>query len=267
MLVAETETDYRFVTQPAHAALAGRLAHAWSREGDLSPAVAMAVSNHDNGWWVHDRRPHLGEDGTPAGVGDVPPETWVEFYERGIDGVVDLDPYAGLLASLHGAGLRRKRYGLTDGPPADHPAYERFVEREHRRQQDLAGDLPSTRLSAADEEALATLHETGTVADTESRLWRDYRLLQTWDLCSIALCTATPGASTGIPTAPTGHIVVEARDATTATVDPYPFGTAPLTVSVPVRTVEKGSFETDADLCREYYRGPERDLAIIVRPD
>ncbi|WP_340098473.1 DUF3891 family protein [Salinibaculum salinum] len=266
MLVAETETAYRFVTQPAHAALAGRLARMWVREADTTdPEVAMAVYNHDNGWWAHDRCPHLTDDGTPAGVGDVPPETWVEFYESGIDSVVQLDPYAGLLASMHGSGLRRERYGLTDGPPSDHPAYDEFVDREERRQRQLASELPAGRLSSADENALSTLHETGTVDDSESRLWRAYRLLETWDICSIALCTATAGATTEIPTAPAADVLVEAVDDATVTVVPYPFETSPLTVQVPTRTVDKESFDTESALCREYYRTREEFRSITVK--
>ncbi len=265
MLVAETETEYRFVTQPAHAALAGRLAEMWVREDDTAataPEVAMATYNHDNGWWAYDRRPHLTDDGTPVGVGDVPAETWVEFYESGIDSVVELDPYAGLLASLHGSGLRRERYGLTDGPPSDHAAYDEFVDREERRQRRLAAE--EGRLSSADEAALATLHQTGTVDDTESRLWREYRLLETWDICSIALCTATAGATTEIPTAPSADVLVEAVDDATVTVEPYPFETSPLTVQVPTRTVEKESFDTESALCREYYRTTEEFRSITV---
>lgn len=269
MLVAETETAYRFVTQPAHAALAGRLADWWVREDDTAataPEVAMATDNHDNGWWEYDRCPHLTDVGTPVGVGDVPAETWVEFYESGIDSVVALDPYAGLLASMHGSGLRRERYGLTDGPPSDHPTYEEFVDREERRQRQLAAELPEEYLTEADKTALATLHETGTVDDTESRLWREYRLLETWDICSIALCTATVGATTEIPTAPSADVLVEAVDETTVTVKPYPFEESPLTVQVPTRTVEKESFDTESGLCREYYRASEEFRSITVKP-
>jgi hypothetical protein len=268
MLVADTEREYRFVTQPAHAALAGRLAERWVRKDDTSvttPEVAMAVYNHDNGWWAHDRRPRLTDDGTPAGVGDVPAKTWVEFYESGTDSVVQLDPYAGLLASMHGSGLRRERYGLTDGPPSDHPSYDEFVDREERRQRQLAAGLPAEYLAEADETALETLHEVGTVDAPGSRLWREYRLLETWDICSIALCTATAGTTTEIPTAPLRDIVVEAVDDTTVTIEPYPFEKSPLTVQVPTRTVEKESFDTESALCREYYRSTEEFRSITVK--
>lgn len=264
MLIAETETEYRFVTQPAHAALAGRLAEKWDTAA-TAPEVAMATYNHDNGWWEYDRCPHLTDDGTPVGVGDVPAETWVKFYESGIDSVVELDPYAGLLASMHGSGLRRERYGLTDGPPSGHPAYAEFVDREEHRQRQLVAELSEEFLSDADKTALETLHETGSVDATGSRLWREYRLLETWDICSIALCTATAGATTEIPTAPSADILVEAVDDATVTVEPYPFETSPLTVQVPTRTVEKESFNTESALCREYYQTTEAFRSITVK--
>lgn len=265
MLVAETADHYRFVTQTAHAAVAGQFAESWGRNEFESPtpraAVVAAVHNHDNGWWAYDRRPHL-DGGTPVGFRDVPPETWVGFYESGIESVAGMDRYAGLLASMHGSGLRRQRYGLSPAMPADQPAYEPFVAAEERRQRQLAEamtDADDDRLTAADRTLLDALHESGTAPpEPGSRLWRNYRLLQAWDRLSLAVCgTLDPGETTDIGPVPTAEdevtLTVEARPDEQFQIEPYPFWTAPLLLSVPVRRVRVDGFETESELFDRYY--------------
>lgn len=47
------------------------------------------------------------------GFTDIPAETWIDLYGDGIDTVIETDPYAGLLVSMHGSRLHRQRYGLS----------------------------------------------------------------------------------------------------------------------------------------------------------
>jgi hypothetical protein len=278
MLVAQRDGTYRFVTQTAHAAVAGQFAERWGSEAFESPtpraAVTAAAHNHDNGWWAYDRRPHL-DGGEPVDFRGVPPDTWVEFYESGIDSVVGMDPYAGLLTSLHGSGLRRQRYGLAPSMPANQPAYDSFVAGEERRQRRLADALArDERLTATDEALLDALHNSGTPpAETDSRLWDNYRLLQAWDRLSLAVCgTLDPGERTAVGPVPTAAgaeetLTVEARSTEEFRVGPYPFEDTPLTVHVQMRTVAAGSFETEAELFERYYGGPSRTLAVTLCPD
>lgn len=278
MLVAERDGAYRFVTQTAHAAVAGTFAERWGGGGFEPPTplapVTAAAHNHDNGWWAYDRRPHL-DGGEPVDFRGVPPETWVEFYENGIESVAELDPYAGLLASMHGSGLRQQRYGLSPSMPADQPAYTSFVDREEQRQRRLAEAMAADeRLTAADETLLDALQESGEPpTDTDSRLWDNYRLLQAWDRLSLAVCgTLAPGETTDVGPVPTGTrsaetLTVEARSDEEVLVAPYPFETEPLTVSVPARTVDANSFETETELFEAYYGVRRRDGEVSVRPE
>ncbi|MFC7133059.1 MULTISPECIES: DUF3891 family protein [Salinibaculum] len=273
MLIAERDARYRFVTQPAHARVAGRLAEHWGGDGfdrpEPSPAVVTATYNHDNGWWRYDRQPHRDASGDLVGVRDVPPARWVEFYEDGIDSVVDLDPYAGVLASLHGSGLRRRRYGLSDATPPEHDSYERFVADEEARQRRLVDEMRregDERVSERDAALLESLHESGTPADEGSRLWRNYALLQAWDRLSLAVCaTLPPGETTEIPLAGDETLTVAAVDGTTFEVEPYPFASDSLVVRVPARRVEKTAVETGEDLAGSYYGTPRESLAVTLR--
>src|SRR4029453_15589321 len=59
------------------------------------------------------------------------------FYRAGIAAITDEDPYAGLLVSMHGAGIYRQRYGtdpalkLTRAPEVQ-ALVDAFVDRQER---------------------------------------------------------------------------------------------------------------------------------------
>lgn len=269
MIVAESAETYRFITQPDHAALAGQFADHWG--GDTFerpnpvPSAAVAAHTHDDGWWQHDRRPRLGGDGTPVNFTELPAETWIDLYDQGIAGVIEIDPYAGLLVSMHGAGLRRRRYGLSPSWPATPPAFADFVDRQERLQREVAHELlegdPRDRISDGDVALLAALHDAGSSpADLRSRLWRNYELLQAWDTLSLSFCsTFSPPSYPAIDSVPTGRagtevtLTIESIGAGTFRVDPYPFDADPLVVSVPARTVPKDAFDAEPGLVRAYY--------------
>ena len=267
MIVAETAGGYRFVTQPAHARLAGAFAAHWG-DGALAtptplPSVVLAAERHDDGWWRYDRRPHLDDDGRPLGFTNVPDAVWADLYDRGIASVSALDAYAGLLVSLHGTGLRRRRYGLSPSWPDAPPAFAAFVERHETGQRSLlAGllDAGSDRVSAADRELLRALHATGEPPDGHaSRLWTNYVLLEAWDSLSLAVCrTTTPPASTSVGPVPladgtTATLSLERRDDGVLGVEPYPFDVEPLELAVEARTVDVAT-PVDEQTLRAAYR-------------
>ncbi|MFB6295939.1 MAG: DUF3891 family protein [Halobacteriales archaeon] len=270
MIVAETPGGLQFVTQPAHAALAGQFADNWGGDPIQPPdppvAMSIAAYAHDTGWGAYDRHPRLGDDGAPIDFRGMPADPWIDLYEEGIDAVVEMDSYAGLLVSMHGAGLRRRRYGLSPSWPETPPAFEGFVDREETRQARLANALREEgRLDESDVDLLATLHESGAPpAGVERRLWDGYTLLQAWDALSLSFCvTSSPPGYGEVGPVPAGDagtvsLSIEAADGRFR-IDPYPFEASPLVVSVPVRTVRTESFEDEADLVRAYYRA-DREL-------
>lgn len=270
MIVAETETGYRFVTQPAHAALAGQFADRWGGTRFDTPtpraAMSLAAHRHDDGWIPYDRRPHLDDDGTPVDFRETPPEDWIPIYDRGVDAVASVDPYAGLLVSMHGTGLRRRRYGLSPSWQDTPEPFAGFVDRQERRQAGLARQLreDGDRVTDADLAALSALHEAGEPPEgTESRLWRNYRLLQGWDTLSLAFCTTvTPPSYPEVGHVPTAmgsadaSLSIETLGDGAFRVDPYPFDVDPLDVSVPARSVDADAFDDESTLIEAYYAAP-----------
>jgi hypothetical protein len=280
MIVAETDDAYRFVTQPDHAALAGQFADRWGNgrfeRPRPRPGVVAAAYTHDDGWWAYDRRPHLDAEGRPVTFTAVPAETWVPLYDDGVDAAVDVDPYAGLLVSMHGAGLRRRRYGLSPSW-SDTPAeYAAFVDRQETRQSRLLAELREAArdvdVSASTAALLESLHETGEPpADHDERLWTNYVLLQAWDVLSLAFCTtASPPAFEEVAPVPTGRGDEATLSVTRVApgefrVEPYPFDASPLAVSVPTRTVRRDAFDDEAGLVRAYYAAGRETSAFTLR--
>lgn len=280
VIVAETPSAYRFITQPAHARLAGQFAERWGRGEFRQPepyaAVVTATTTHDDGWRRYDHRPHLDDAGRPIGFTDLPAGTWIEIYDRGIDAVIETDRYAGLLVSMHGTGLRRRRYGLSPDWPDTPPAFRTFVERQEARQdvllETLRADETDERISATDAALLTALHENGAPpAATTSRLWWNYVLLQAWDALSLAFCrTMTPPATdvlSLVPRRPGGDdtsLRLTELVGRGIAVDPYPFDIDPLEVTVTARTVAKSAFETEADLVDRYRRVGPDDLTFTL---
>jgi hypothetical protein len=93
------------------------------------------------------------------------------FYRAGIAAISDEDPYAGLLVSMHGAGIYRQRYGRDPGLKLTHAdevaqLVEQFV---------------------AEQEAAFERRAAEAGVDEEHR-WADYELLQLYDRLSLYFC-------------------------------------------------------------------------------
>jgi len=280
VIVAETPAGFRFVTQPAHARLAGRFAASWGAGGFDRPeprsAVLTAADVHDDGWAPYDRRPHLGDDGAPVDFVELDAATWVPRYEAGIDAAVARDPYAGLLVSLHGAGLRRRRYGLSPSWPEPPSAFDAFVESEEARQRELLAAMRrdgDDRVTPADADLLERLHETGgPPPDATSRLWANYARLQAWDTLSLACCrTASPPAYDALdgvprgPGRPDATLSLSALGGDAIGVEPYPFDADPLAVEVPARTVDRDACTSDDALAAAYAAAEPEPIRLTLR--
>jgi len=141
------------------------------------------------------------------------------FYRACIAAVSDQDPYAGLLVSMHGAGIYRQRYGtdlalaLTRAEEVAEQVEEFVAEQEASH----AGRLAAT--GSSDEER-----------------WADYHRLQLYDRLSLYFCMRD--AENGEPweildyrLAPLG--------AWRVTIDPYPFASSPVSFSLLRRVVPR----------------------------
>ncbi|ERG88010.1 MAG: hypothetical protein J07HX5_00151 [halophilic archaeon J07HX5] len=274
MIIATSADGYRCITQHEHSKIAGRCALAWGNKEFSSPtpeeSVVTATFTHDIGWREFDQRPRLNTDtetGNPGLINfhEVPAQTWVEMYEQGIETVAELDPYAGLVVSLHGVGLQTRRYGLTPEWNKPGEAFRAFIENEQQRQQQLLeriADQAGDNVSAEDRTTLARLHDNNQTPERYTgRLWCNYKLLQFWDTLSHLLCATTDQTvDTTIEHAPVSvgadvSIRVHSETATTYQLEPYPFSRDPLVIPAVARTVSEQTINAESEqaIAREYF--------------
>lgn len=176
MLVRETASgDVLMVRQSDHARLSGRLAELWGRPPWRVPSphaeVALGASLHDLAWAAWDLAAAQGGERPPPFYA-VPRTVTAPMYSRGVDAVERIDPYAGLLASLHYSGLFTSYWDwepLADilrMTPADAAAVVELLDHERARQVRLRGQLQPD----------------------EAELERAYKYLQLWDRISLHVC-------------------------------------------------------------------------------
>jgi hypothetical protein len=110
MIVQERGEELWVIRQTDHALLAGFLARQWGNDLFRRPegfeSFCLAVREHDNGWGEWELAPRIDpKRRVPYTFMSIPTEEHVGLYQRGIERVVQVDRYAGLLVSLHCAGL------------------------------------------------------------------------------------------------------------------------------------------------------------------
>lgn len=268
MIVLSRGGRLLLVRQLDHAALAGDAAAAWGNAGferpDPAGAVVLAASRHDEGWREWDDQLRFDPARKqPLSFLDVGIDDFVSLYARGIQRIADLDPYAGLLASMHGTGNVCGRWGMQRGirlTAYDEATWPAVIERYVLEQEALQSRVKLRLLG---------LNPTGRRSVFERRLWANYELLQAWDRLSLFLCRSDPRL---LAEAELGQVPVtlEGRDTEalgvrasgdySATVVPWPFGQDTVQLSVPVRSIPERPYETADDLRREVERAANQEL-------
>jgi hypothetical protein len=172
MIVREAGASWQVVLQTDHAELAGAIAAAWADKGPRHASLVLAARRHDDGWAVWERSPLVDpESGRPVNFLDVRVPVHLAFYRAAIAAISEEDAYAGLLVSMHAAGIYRRRYGtdpslgLADASrvPEEVEAFVAEQEAGYARRMAEAG------------------------VDDERR-WADYHLLQLYDRLSLYFC-------------------------------------------------------------------------------
>ena len=154
MIVRDTGDSWQVVLQTDHAELAGRFATSWADRGAQHASLTVAAKRHDDGWAVWERAPRVDETGKPVTFLDVDVRSHLAFYRAGIAAVTEQDEHAGLLVSMHGAGIYRQRYGLdpalglTRAPEAE-AEVEAFVAEQEAKFGGEPGRSPRTTTSCS----------------------------------------------------------------------------------------------------------------------
>lgn len=262
MLVRDRGDFWQLVRQPDHADLSGQLARAWGN-ADVAPprprdSVVLAATRHDDGWAVFDRRPAWDPDhGRPRYFLDVPVLSHLAFYRACIQVVSEEDPYAGLLVSMHGAGIYNGRYGTQPGqaPTFAEQAREQveaFIREQERTHPERAAALGLS----------------------EPERWTSYKLLQAYDRLSLAFCLgewetsdAEPDAIEPVPVDYDGTEVelrLEPVGPWRVRFDPYPFAASPARFTLVRKLLLKAPFEGNEDFRQAYFATRAELVEITV---
>jgi hypothetical protein len=256
LLVRDAGDAWDIVLQTEHGELAGRFAAAWSPRPEPFTSLHTVARRHDDGWFIWERGPCLDPEGRPANFLDVPVPIHLAFYKAAIVAVTAEDPYAGLVLSMHGAGIYRHRYGLQSD------LRMRFVDEAANDAQAFVAaqeeDLPRRRAELGIDEAEA---------------WRAYHLLQAWDRLSLHVCLRDldAGESETIPAVPLGddevELRLEPRGPRRVMVDPWPFQGAAIEMEVERRRLAKEPWASDGAFREAFFATPTDRVTVTFEAE
>jgi hypothetical protein len=210
VIVRDLGDAWQIVLQTDHADLSGAFARAW--RPPVSESLLVATERHDDGWAVWEQAPRVHPDGTPVNFLEVDIRSHLAFYRAGIAAITEQDAGAGLLVSMHGAGIYKQRYGL-----------------------DTALGLARAAEAQADVDAFVAEQEAKFGGDPGER--RDeYELLQLFDRLSLYFCMRDV---TGGEEAELQGYRLEPVGPWRVRLDPFPFENSPSSFSFVRRILPK----------------------------
>jgi hypothetical protein len=266
MIVQPRDGQLLLIRQTDHAALSGVFAEHWGNTNFALPsprdALITAAAHHDDGWTLWEVAPRIDPSTRrPYSFTAMPLAEHVGFYRAGIERVLALSPYAGLLTLMHLAGLYQMRFGIDRHiqpktlSPAEVQLRRQFLGELQKQQETLLRELPQQGIPASWLE--------------ERRVWCNYKLLQMYDRLSLYFCTAPPrpmklgpapldyeGGETQLTLTPLTERIVA--------ISPYPFDRSPLPFTVRARVAPDRDYESDTDFRAVFAQAPVVELSFEV---
>jgi len=256
VILSRVDGGLMVVRQTDHADQTGLFAHAWGNE-DIAPVVEhhhpaeLAARHHDDGWALWERRPSIDPaTELPYQFLALPPREHLPLYRAGIERAAQHDPLAGVLVSMHGAGLYNDRYGtfrLTE---------QHFDADERALVDEFLADMQRLQDGLLEQAGHRVLGH----AANDPEVFDLYLALQIWDRLSLqfAFRHAADGRLGPLPIitgngSPATELVCTNDGAFRLRIDPYPFVADHLSFPVTACVV------TDRP-----YRNPEDFLAEIA---
>jgi uncharacterized protein DUF3891 len=210
MIVRDLGDAWQIVLQTDHADLSAAFARGWKTS--LPPSLVTATERHDDGWAVWEQSPRVDADGKPVNFLEVDIRSHLAFYRAGIAAITEEDADAGLLVSMHGAGIYKQRYGLDPGLGLSRAAeLQDEVDAFVAEQEAKFGGSPSDRQA-------------------------DYELLQLFDRLSLYFCLRD---LEGGERAELQGYTLEPVGPWQVSIDPFPFAESPGAFTLVRRVIAK----------------------------
>lgn len=267
MIIQERGDHLVLIRQTDHAVLAGHFARELGNPAFAAPAPAesfiLAATEHDNGWSEWELLPEIDPvTFSPYSFMSVPTRQHIDLYQRGIERVVKVDHYAGLLVSMH-------CLGLYDRTRATMPGFSAKYVRAHETQ--LVNDfLQSLRLQQL--RLKVDLRADAQTKDYTDEKWIQANLarLEALDRLSLYFCMgpAEPATIDAVPADYVGQEVdwnLEPDGNTAARLEPYPFRRDPLEISILARRIPRRRYSDGAELRKTLGQAPYFALKYTLR--
>lgn len=275
MVFPYDEKRLLIVLQTDHSRVAGELAAHWSNDKFAEPepwmSMVLAAQEHDTGWWEWELKPTLNERALPPdyiSAGGIPRDVHVAFDRNGISRVLEQDRYAGLMVSMHQAGLNNQGFGMLPHMPdrSAMPGVGEFLREQEELRQKLIEELRRSQEFAS--------HV------SEERIWTNYKLMEVFDQLAQILCNryplnsaarknGPPSVLKNVPVAPGVDdvaLAIEMTDERSAVLRPYPFDIDPLEVSFPARLVPSKDYTSQDEFLRQFYKADRLTITYALRP-
>jgi Protein of unknown function (DUF3891) len=238
------------IRQTDHAFLCGFFAREWGNDIFSRPepvsSFCLAAAEHDNGWQEWELNP--GADPktfAPYSFMTVPTEEHISLYQRGIERILKVDLYAGLLVASHCMGLYDRSRATIPGFSAkyvksqeQHVAND-FVQRLRLQQLRLKVDLRN--------------HPATKEFTDEKLIKANSQRLEALDRLSLYFCLggAEDASIEAVPVNDEGNEVdweIRRLGHNCFTIDPYPFRRDPMEFAILARRIPKRRYADDAEL-------------------
>ena len=245
MLVRDAGDAWQIVLQTDHADLSAELARAWKPRPEPFGSVMTATERHDDGWAVWEQAPRFDRaNGRPQNFLDVHVLSHLAFYRACIAAVTEQDPYAGLLISMHGAGIYNCRYGTQPGltltfAPEVRERVDEFVQEQEAGYPRRIAEL-----------------EVG-----EDERWTNYGLLQIYDRLSLSFCLKDHEAGAADEV---GEYRLEPLGPWRVGLEPFPFAESPSRFTLLRRLVPKREWAGDDDFRHDFFATTPETVEITI---
>jgi hypothetical protein len=255
------------IRQTDHAFLAAFFAREWGNERFSKPqpnvSFCLAVAEHDNGWTDWELQPTLDpKTHLPDSFMSIPTETHIAIYKQGIERLVKVDHYAGLLTVMHASELYDRARATMPGYSAKYvkshesQVVSEFVQQLRLQQLRLKTDLRSNpAMKAYAEEQL--LKKNAARLEAMDRLSLHFSMNPEQDLMLEGVPVNDQGDETDIELHSEGAGVVA--------IAPYPFRHDPLSFSIMVRRVPKRVYSSDQDFQKALAAAQHFPLKFTMR--
>jgi Protein of unknown function (DUF3891) len=269
MIIQEQGDQFILIRQTDHAMLAGFFARNLGNKLFSRPepfeSFCLAAAEHDNGWSEWELLPQIDPKSfTPYNFMSIPTEEHIALYQRGIERVVRVDHYAGLLVSMHCAGLYDRTRATMPGFSAKYVKSSEsqlvsdFLQRLRLQQLRLKVDLRADPIMKD-------------YADDHS-LQANLQRLEALDRLSLYFCLAPLDGSTidAVPVNGNGSEAdwdLQPVGSSLVTLQPYPFAKDPLEISILARRVPKRPYADENEFQKILAQAPYYAINFTVSAD